>query len=213
MAYVCAHTRRVTCRLVIGWSRDSEGGRGGERFCPFFFPPFFFFYLPGRKDWSRSATAGNSLCSWLRNIYSRLSQPLTLYRSLFSSSAFVLADNKTRRGRKKKKESCPNQKCQLQHAELSSLSSHNLLPGCFHFIGSAHITHSSTIPPPFFPPPPPSSSLFYALFLIWTPQCFKNACLLFSLSLSLTHTHSFAFVCSLTLSIIWFSPVLLSTFM
>lgn len=44
-------------------------------------------------------------------------------------------------------------------------------------------------PSSLFPPPPPSSSsLFYALFLIWTPQCFKNACLLFSLPLSHIHT-------------------------
>lgn len=66
-------------------------------------------------------------------------------------------------------------------AELS-LSLHNLLPDCFHFIGSAHRTHSSAIPPPLFPPHPPSfSPPFYVLFPSWTRLCLEDDCLLFIL--------------------------------
>lgn len=81
-------------------------------------------------------------------------------------------------------------------AELS-LSLHNLLPDCFHFIGSAHRTHSSAIPPPLFPPHPPSfSPPFYVLFPSWTRLCLEDDCLLFILvtyfyshTLLSTHPH------------------------
>lgn len=133
---------------------------GGVAFVLFFFL-FLFFKSPRKKRLrSGSEMAGNSLLlpllSAAQHLFTSLSGSLCL--PLFSSLlvAFVLADNKPGgAGRKKRscsgQEFCLNQKCQLKHAELSSLSSHNLLPGCFHFIGSAHTTHSSTIPPPLFP--------------------------------------------------------------
>lgn len=84
-----------------------------------------------------------------------------------------------RTGREKKKKSESGVPAQTCRAELS-LSLHNLLPGCFHFIGSAHRTHSSAIPPPLFPPRPPSSSPpFYVLFPSWTRLCLEDDCLLF----------------------------------
>lgn len=102
-----------------------------------------------------SAAAGNSLAPVRCATSIHASQSLTV--SIAFSSPFVLDDNDARGAAKsvshgeKPESEVPAQTCS---AELS-LSLHNILPGCFHFIGSARRTHSSTIPPPLFPPPPP----------------------------------------------------------
>lgn len=99
---MCTHTHtqsdvQAGDRMVAGCRRWVGG-----RFCP------FFFNLPGRKDCGRGAQWLETLCCFLccqlRNIYSRLSQSLSMSPSLLLfSPAFVLADNKPGGAGKKRK--------------------------------------------------------------------------------------------------------------